>query len=377
MADKKYAYVRKTRMIDGKQYQVYGRTEKEAQQKLDALIVELTNNGRKLDGTTKVRKWAAEWLEVYVNPRDATPKSLEMYQQKLDNYILPAVGDMRIKDVRDIHLQKMLNAANTSKSTAEKVRIVTQALFRQARKSGLIAIDPAEDLKTPKAPEGKRHSIAENERKNILEVAEYHHGGLYVLILLYCGLRPNEIMTLQWVDIDTSAATPVIHVTKAAESGSGDIKTPKTGAGIRDVPIPAPLLGKLEAQRKAPFDYVLLQPKGKKRHTEESIRCLWNNFKRTLDIHMGAKVYRNQIVKHCYDVNPLLEQKSDWDALTPYSLRHTYGTDLQRAGVPINVAKYLMGHSDISVTANVYTDTTPDVITDSLTKINALAVATD
>ena len=48
--------------------------------------------------------------------------------------------------------------------------------------------------------------------------------------------------------------------------------------------------------------------------------------------------------------------------LVAYCLRHTYCTDLQRAGVPINVAKYLMGHSDISVTSKIYTSMTPDVI---------------
>ena len=30
-------------------------------------------------------------------------------------------------------------------------------------------------------------------------------------------------------------------------------------------------------------------------------------------------------------------------------------TDLQKAGVPINVAKELMGHADIQTTANIYT----------------------
>ncbi|MBQ0038655.1 MAG: tyrosine-type recombinase/integrase [Clostridiales bacterium] len=52
-----------------------------------------------------------------------------------------------------------------------------------------------------------------------------------------------------------------------------------------------------------------------------------------------------------------------------YSLRHTYCTDLQRAGVPINVAKHLMGHSDISVTGNTYTDETPDVVFGALEKL--------
>ena len=58
------------------------------------------------------------------------------------------------------------------------------------------------------------------------------------------------------------------------------------------------------------------------------------------------------------------------DDLCPYCLRHTYGMDLQDAGVPNNVAKYLMGHSDITTTANIYTDTTDDSIESAREKIN-------
>ena len=59
---------------------------------------------------------------------------------------------------------------------------------------------------------------------------------------------------------------------------------------------------------------------------------------------MGATLYRNKITQHAIA-----------EDLTLYCLRHTFCTDLQKAGVPINVAKELMGHSDISVTANIYT----------------------
>ena len=55
--------------------------------------------------------------------------------------------------------------------------------------------------------------------------------------------------------------------------------------------------------------------------------------------------------------------------LVPYCLRHTYCTDLQDAGVPINVAKYLMGHEDISTTGNIYTTTTEHAINDAAAKI--------
>jgi site-specific recombinase XerD len=69
-----------------------------------------------------------------------------------------------------------------------------------------------------------------------------------------------------------------------------------------------------------------------------------------MDISNGARVYRNQIIE-----STLAED------LEPYLLRHTFCTDCQAAGVPINVAKELMGHSDISVTAKIYTHMVDEV----------------
>lgn len=112
------------------------------------------------------------------------------------------------------------------------------------------------------------------------------------------------------------------------------------------------------------FTQVRTENKGK-HHTESSLRCYWNSFLRDLDIALGAKVYRSQIVKSKVS-----------DDLVPYVLRHTYGTDLQAAGVPINVAKYLMGHSDISTTANIYTHENDEIIDNAAELIKIYAVKT-
>jgi len=56
--------------------------------------------------------------------------------------------------------------------------------------------------------------------------------------------------------------------------------------------------------------------------------------------------------------------------LVPYCLRHTYCTDLQTNGVPLKVASYLMGHANISVTANIYTHVTDGAISDAAALID-------
>ena len=62
---------------------------------------------------------------------------------------------------------------------------------------------------------------------------------------------------------------------------------------------------------------------------------------------MGCKV--DPDTKQLVGVKPLATD------LTSYCLRHTFCTDLQKKGVDLRSAQYLMGHSDVALTANIYT----------------------
>ncbi len=286
-----------------------------------------------------------------------TDKSYKTYVQKLDGYILPAIGRMKMKDVREPHLQRILNdERGRSFSHVSKLRMVIRSMFGRAYSAGIINRDPAANLVLPKTTKGTHRSLTEKERSAILAVAECgeHNASLFVLIMLYCGLRPGEAVALQWKDIDFDNA--ILHVTKAKESGNNNVKGTKTEAGNRDIPIPGFLLEVLKNSKRIPFATVLHQANDKdKPHTESSLRAAWRSFKRLVDIEMGAKVFRLQVIQHG-------EADNLFDSLTPYCLRHTYCTDLQDAGVPLNVAKYLMGHADIAMTANIYTHTSDDMV---------------
>ena len=112
-----------------------------------------------------VSEWAERWYGTYVANRDITEKSATMYRQKLKHYILPKIGDVPMREVTEIQLQEILNSSNSSKSTAQKVKIVMQAMFRRAKSCKLILNDPSENIVLPKAPEGTHRSITDLERK--------------------------------------------------------------------------------------------------------------------------------------------------------------------------------------------------------------------
>ena len=339
---KKYEYVRRTVTWEGKQYTVRGKTEAEAAEKLGELKAALKRGDVGIGESSTVDRWFAEWKKLYKDSAGLTAKSLKMYDEKYSNYIKPAIGKMRLRDVRDVHLQKILNAqAGTSFSHVSKLRLVIKEMFSKARKSRIIPFDPSEDLTLPDNVHRSRRALTAEERKHLLKVAETHRAGLWVLIMLYAGLRPGELAALQWLDVDFPRNE--IHVYKAIESGSRRVKDTKTEAGVRDIPIHQELLKVLLKQQGDPLAPVCPTEAGNYQNAD-SIYRIWRSFRRAIDINMGAKLYRNQIV----------ESKLAED-LTMYCLRHTFCTDLEAAGVPINVAKVLMGHSDIAVTANIYT----------------------
>lgn len=404
----KDGYYHKYITYNGHRYHIAKKTEPELYIAVGQLMQQLQDGTKTLNRNTTVKRWSEEWLETY-KKGNITDKSYRTYTEKLNGYILPAIGDMKLQDVKEVHLQKILNSQRgMSFSHVSKIRMVMSQMFARAVSARIITFNPATNLLLPDCEKGTHRSLNSRERAAILSVCDRHHGGLWVKMILYCGLRPGETAALRWKDIDFEKG--IIHIQRAKESGSANEKATKTESGIRDVPIRPDYLAELQKVKKDPFEYVFTQAQTKNRHkphTESSMRAMWKSFKRLADMEMAEQqlraiaeepdkkkrrmlaaqmnsdlstteilrrveagnlstTYRNQLVIHG-------ESKEVLNELQPYCLRHTFCTDLQRAGVPLNVAKYLMGHKDISVTANIYTHTTEDVIQDAAEKIRTLA----
>lgn len=348
-------YFRKTFTYDGVRHQVYGKTLAEAVEKMVERKTALQRGKSITGGNMTVDMWYREWKALYKDNAGITAKSLGAYDEKYV-YLKP-IARMKLKDVRDIHLQKILNTqAGMSYSHVTKLRNLMKQLFSRARKARLIMWDPSEDLTLPANSRKSHRAITEQEREAILTVAQTHPSGLWILTMLYAGLRPGEAFALQWKDVDFERNE--LHITKALESGTGTVKPPKTQAGIRDVPIHQDLCHHLLKAVGEPFVPVFPTRAGNYQNAN-SISRLWKSFKRALDIHLGATTYRNKITHSMVA-----------EDLTPYCLRHTFCSDLEAAGVPINVAKVLMGHSDITVTANIYTHKNQSVLHENIAKLH-------
>lgn len=349
--------VTKTFTFEGKRYYVRAQDEEAAIVKAALRLRDLQEGKRGISQNMLVSAWAKEWAEIYKKP-SVNSKHYKDILAVINNFVDPAIGSMQIKNVKPVHLQKIMSSTTEySDSYVSKIYDIIRQVFREAYLNNLTLKDPAEGLKKPSGRgKQKRRAITQLERKLTLQVAETYRGGTFVLLMLYCGLRPGEVAALTWSNVDLF--NNVIHVRQALKS-DGTVNLPKTSAGYRDVPIPKVIADRL---REEPKVSMLVCPNSEGgRYTSSSMQRMFRVYKNEMNKAAGCKTFRGKVIPP-FAVG---------DDLSLYCYRHTYGTDLQAAGVPINVAKELMGHESIAVTAQIYTHKSDAAFNNARDLINA------
>lgn len=348
-------YIRKTKWFNGKKYEATGKTEMEAMTKLAEKIAAAKRGEETEKGGGKtVNQWFDEWFEVYQMPKKLQASTARNQRGVYLNHIAPFIGGKKLRDVRAVHLQKCLNElAGQSYGLIEKVHILMHGMFSRARIDRIIPFDPSEDLIIPAGTKGTRRSLTDVETDALLKAADATGHGLWIRTLLYTGMRPGEVSALRWSSVDFT--NNEIHVTVAREADSGRVKAPKTEAGIRDIPIHSELRPLLLAAKGSPFDLVFT--------------------------HSRGGMVREVTIKRWFrEIHEIAEEISPGvlgSDVTAYTLRHTFCTNLQKAGVAINVAKCLMGHSNIQVTANIYTHSDAETLHKGMALLDGSAAVAD
>lgn len=372
--------------VDGEKYWVQAYTPKDLEKEKirKRLEVELARDSlaEKRKGNISVNDWSEEWLTTYKKEK-VNPRHYKDIEGQLNNWVLPVIGTKKLKDVRQADIQMIMNSLKGhSNSHIKKVYNTIKGMLRQAYNNGYINdLRMVTGVDMPQAKKSiQRRPVTDEERETIIKVAKEFNGGIFYLIMLYAGLRPSEVAALKWKHVDFK--NHVIHVRDALKSDdtildAEDSDNGKTENATRDVFLASELEDELRKtkriERAKSEDYVAHKRRSKNHHTKTSMRTMWESFRLAMHIYLGGETDRS--IKECkenkrdddgniissrdikYTVEIPINDKVAAD-LVPYDLRHTFCTDLRIRGVPIEEAKDLMGHADISLTAKVYSHQT-------------------
>lgn len=326
---KRYKY-RKTFTFEGKRYTAYGDTEKEALLKMFEKQKALEEGRVTVSGSMTVAEWTEIALSTYKG--SVSPSVLKDMRTRINRHIIDAIGSRTLKSVKPLDCQAIMNEAQgMSFSHIQKLSQELRFIFSTAKQNKLILESPAEYLVIPKSVKRKRQSLTDEEREAFLKVCEDTDRFRVFQLMYYCGCRPSEAIGCIGSDLSVIDGVATLH-----------IRGTKTVNADRIVPICEQLY---QLIKDTPTDEPIAPNASGKRHTQSSYKRAAACLNREMNIALGCKTYRNQLIPPY----PLRE------TFVPYDLRHTYCTDLARKGIDIRIAQHLMGHASISITADIYT----------------------
>ena len=242
-------------------------------------------------------------------------------------------------------------------STIRKIYRMLNQCFNEAVKRKIIKENPMGDLKKPKSrKKGKVvRALTIEEQKAFIEALKIENSRYanQFLISMFTGMRMGEVNALTIGDINTKFN--FINIDKTISKGQhGDAfvnSTTKTKNGIRQVPIN-------EAVKP-----IITQILNEYVPTEDGV--LFHTSTGTLVASNTTNTEFQKIMKK-YNIKDN-NVKGD---LSQHSLRHTYATRCIEGNMPPKVLQTLLGHADIRITLDTYSNVFESFQTENVAKVD-------
>ena len=362
----------------GKRYALYGKTTKELQKKMQDLKYELEHGIYVKEEELTIEIWFNTWLTVYkINSvKDGT---IDTYKRCFKQYIRPAFGIIKLKDIRAEQIQKFYNdlkAKGYASSTIDLVAIILNSMFKQAAKNEIIKKNPVELTTRPK--DHKRHEkevLSVEEQNEFIRYAENSKYENVYKIALFTGMRVGELRSLEWKNVDFIHKVINVHSTLKYSKEKGYYKdTPKTLSSDRSIPM-------LEGVYKCIKEQKRKQAENKIRHVNiyhgvEGLEDLVFTTDTGMPISYDAlNVDMKKITKNINEDGIALNRKKPeiiFPHISPHTLRHVFATRGLENGITPKVMQEILGHSSITMTLDLYSHVLPDFKAEEMKKLESL-----
>lgn len=275
---------------------------------------------------------------------------------------------MRIADVSldDIQLA-LVPVSKKSASVYKSVVVLYKSIFRAAKESRIIELDPTMYLtaKGGGVPQKDKPALTDEQAARLLDAIQGLPPYVFVMLGLYAGLRREEILALKWDSVYLDTEAPYLTVRKAWHTENNRpmiLEELKTNAASRNIPIPDCLSECLkDAKAKSTSEYVVANRDGEPLSYTQFKRLWTYIVTRTVKERVYYKYEDGKRVKHT--VKPVLGEKAAHNGkvvysldfeVTPHQLRHTYITNLIHSSVDPKTVQYLAGHESSKITMDIY-----------------------
>ncbi len=274
------------------------------------------------------------------------------------------IDKIKVSDAKE-WLIKMQQIDGRGYSSIHTIRGVVRPAFQMAVDDDLLVKNPFEfQLNTVVVNDSvTREAITRQQERDFLEFVKNdkhfckYYDGIY--ILFKTGLRISEFVGLTKKNLDFENSRIIVdHQLQRTRDMKYIIEDTKTESGERMVPMTPEVkeaFQRIFANRKNPkvepmvdgySGFLFLDKNGR-----PMVALHWEKYFQHIREKYN-KIYRIQMPK-----------------VTPHVCRHTFCSNMAKSGMNPKTLQYIMGHSDISVTLNVYTHLNYDDAEEEMQKV--------
>lgn len=283
--------------------------------------------------TTTWGDWEKRWVRKVAASTIAADKS------RLEQFIRPRWADTPLSEIRHQDVQQWIDRiVGQSASSMRKIGAVFSASLRDAKKAGLIEYNPAADVTYEKLPASPERWLTREETDALRLAIPEGDSREFFDLLMGTGMRFGEAAGLHWDQVDLDNG--VIVVKWSADRGRG-FKSPKSGK-YRPIPIGETLVSVLRDRLERNG---LGEPVGEFHGANKPMYGLVFGSKSGVPMNnrrFGALVTAAALVTKVGG--------RSLGEVRVHDVRHSYATQLVRAGVPLDEIQRLLGHSTITMT---------------------------
>jgi len=320
----------------------FGTTEASAKNRLREDLRDRGQQGARdgLNGDSRFRAAADEWVSAVEHLAAQglrSPNTVQLYRLNLNVHVLPALGELRLREITVPRLDRVIQTVQLHKgsATAKIARTVISGVLGLAVRHGAIPSNPVRDIgriaSSPRRPPralttaeriewiSRLRADEDAVRKDLPDLCEW---------MLGTGVRIGEALAVSWDEVDLTAGRVEIEHTIIRITGVGLIrKGTKSTAGERTLPLPGFALAMLRRRKLASGGRGPVFPDSGGGWRDPS------NTSRDLRNARGS---------------------GDFAWVTSHVFRKTTATELDRAGLSARQIADQLGHSKVSMTQDRY-----------------------
>jgi integrase len=344
-------------------------SRREVQKKLTEALRE-----QQTGGTVPIQKdTLGPFLKVWLASLEQNGRkesTVASYRWLIEKYIEPDLGRTPLTKLTQRDLNEFMGRKledGLSARTVGYCHAVIRSALTRAEKDGLVGRNVAKLASPPhRASDSRVEPLTLIQANALLAAVAGHRLEALYSVALAIGLRRGEALGLAWTDIDIPAQTLTVRSTlqriKYASAEDGETKSrlvvsaPKTQKSGRLIPLPSFAVESLQRHRER-------QAEERKFAGEQ-----WTESGLVFASTVGTPLEPRNVVRHYHGILALVKIPRH----RFHDLRHTAASLLLAQGATLHDVKEILGHSQITLTANLYGHAYTSVLRESVDRVGSL-----